>query len=208
MDRAPPRTGRTPLTDAELYLFDAMFDVRQRLGALRREEFPALNLPYTHDLDQVALEGVVRRLADAGLLRLRTALGRPDLGAWVELRPAGGRQWELERVPNWARFCSASSRPEGPRGAWVLRIRAALASVAEAYLDAAQGCGLHSPVMHRLSRRQVVASVVPWERRELLVELRVPLRPAETAPAVVDWTWYENRRTWWQTIPELTTLAA
>jgi hypothetical protein len=38
MNRAPPRTGQTPLADAELYLFDALFDVTLPVGAPRREE--------------------------------------------------------------------------------------------------------------------------------------------------------------------------
>lgn len=45
MNGAPPRTGQTPLADAELYLFDALFDVTDRVGALRRVGFAALNLP-------------------------------------------------------------------------------------------------------------------------------------------------------------------
>lgn len=208
MNRAPPRTARTSLADAELYLFDALFDVRLRLGALRREEFVALNLPYAHDLDPVTLEVVVRRLAGAGLLRLRGAPRRPDLGPLVELTPAGGRLWELERVPDWSRFCQVSSRPEGPRGIWVLRIRTALASVAEAYLEAAERCGLYSPAMHHLSSRRVVARVVLWKRREPLVELQVPLPSEGSAPAVIDWVRYETGRTWWQSIPELATLSA
>ena len=203
MNRVPRRTARTPLTDAELYLFDAMFDVSQRLGALRREEYAALNLPYTHDLDPVTLDSLVRRLAAAGLLRLRSAVGRPDLGPLVQLTPEGGRLWELERAPDWSRFCRASSRPEGPRGHWVLRVRAAVASVAEAYLDTAHACGLHSPDMRRLSRRQLAARVVPWKRREPLVELRVRLLPAEGVVRVTDWRLYEANRTWWQTVPEL-----
>jgi hypothetical protein len=209
MNQAPPRTGRTSLTDAELYLFDAMFDHRERLGVLRREEFAtALNLPYTHDLDRVALEAVVRRLAGARLLRLRRAGGRPDLGPWVELTPEGGRLWELEREPQWLRFCMDSSRPEGRRGTWVLRIRASDARIADDFLETAQACGLYWPELHRLSRRQVTAAVVPWKPRGLLVELRVPLWPAEAAPGVTDWACYEDRRTWWRNIPELATLAA
>jgi hypothetical protein len=119
MNRAPPRTGKTPLADAELYVFDALFDVTLRVGALRREEFAALNLPYTHDLDPPVLDALVLRLAEAGLLRLRRASRRPDLGAQVTLTPEGGRLWELERVPEWARFCRDSSAPEGPSGRWV-----------------------------------------------------------------------------------------
>lgn len=97
---------------------------------------------------------------------------------------------------------------EGPRGHWVLRVRTSLPSVADAYLDTAHACGLYSPDMHRLSRRQVVARVVYWKRREPLAELRVPLQPEETAPRVTDWTRYEASRTWWQTVPELPMLTS
>jgi hypothetical protein len=207
MNRAPPRTGKTPLADAELYLFDALFDVTLRVGALRREEFAALNLPYTHDLDPPGLDALVLRLAEAGLLRLRRASRRPDLGAWVTLTPAGGRLWELERVPDWARFSRDSSAPEGPSGRWVLRICAPLASVAEALLETARACGLYAPVMSRLSRRRLRARVVPWKPPESLIELRVPLRSEDGSPGV-DWAQYEASRSWWRSIPELTTLAA
>ena len=206
MNRAPPRSGNTPLTDGELCLFDALFDVTLPVGALRRGEFAALNLPYTHDLDPPGLDALVLRLAEAGLLRLRRASRRPDLGAWVTLTPAGGRLWELERAPEWARFCRDSSRPEGPSGRWVLR--PSLASVAEAFLETARACGLHAPVMSRLSRRRLRARVVPWKPPESLIELRVPLRSEDCPPGVLDWAQYEAGRSWWRSIPELTTLSA
>jgi hypothetical protein len=194
------------LADAELYLFDALFDVTLRVGALRREEFAALNLPYTHDLDPPALDGLVLRLAEAGLLRLRRASRRPDLGDSVTLTPAGGRLWELERMPEWALFSRDSSAPEGPSGKWVLRIRAASASVAEAFLETARACGLYAPVMPRLSRRRLRARVVPWKPPESLIELRVPLQ-SEVGSRAVDWAQYEAGRSWWRSIPELATLA-
>jgi hypothetical protein len=207
MNRAPPRTGTTPLADAELYLFDALFDVTDRVGSLRREGFATLNLPYTHNLDPPELDALVLRLARAGLLRLRRASRRPDLGPWVTLTPAGGRLWELERTPEWARFLRDSSSPEGPSGSWVLRIRASLASVAEDFLETARACGLYAPVRSRLSRRRVRARVVPWKPPESLIELRVPLR-SEDSLGVMDWVQYEASRAWWRGIPELTTLAA
>jgi hypothetical protein len=207
MNRAPPRTGKTPLADAELYLFDALFNVTDRVGALRREGFATLNLPYNHDLDPPELDALVLRLAGAGLLCLRRASRRPDLGARVTLTPAGGRLWELERVPNWARFIRDSASPEEPSGTWVLRIRASRVSVAEAFLETARACGLYAPVMPRLSRRRLRARVVPWKPPESLIELRVPLRSADCPPGVLDWAQYEAGRSWWRSIPELTTLS-
>jgi len=207
MNGAPPRTGQTPLTDAELYLFDALFEVTDRVGSLRREGFATLNLPYTHGLDAPELDALVLKLEEAGFVRLRRAKRRPDLGAWVTLTPAGGRLWQLERVPDWARFCSDSSRPEGPSDEWVLYIRASVASVAEGFLETARACGLYAPLMPRLSRRHLRARVVPWKPPEPLIELRVPLRSEECSPRITDWAQYEAKRSWWRSIPELATLA-
>jgi len=193
--------------DAELYLFDALFDVTDRVGALRRGGFATLNLPYTHDLDPPELDALVLRLAGAGLLRLRRASRRPDLGPWVTLTPAGGQLWALERAPEWARFLRDSSAPEAPSGRWILRLRASLASVAEDFLETARACGLYAPVMSRLSRRRLRARVVPWKPPESLIELRVPLRSEDGSPGV-DWAQYEASRSWWRSIPELTTLSA
>jgi hypothetical protein len=207
MNRAPSRTGQTALSNDALYLFDALFDSTQRLGALRREEFAAFNLPYTHELDPPALNALVLGLAGDGLLQLRRSRRRPDLGAWITLTPAGGRLWELEREPQWLRFCEDSSAPQGRSATWVLRVRASTPSVAEAFLDTAQDCGLYAPLMSRLSRRRVRARVVPWKSPETLVELRVPLRQEDGVPRVVDWGEYHARRSWWRSIAELTTLA-
>jgi DNA-binding MarR family transcriptional regulator len=208
MNRAPSRSGRTPLSDAELYLFDALFDVIDRLGALRREEFAARNLPYTHDLDPAALDRAVRGLEQAGLVRLRPASRRPELGPWVQLTAAGGKLWELEREPDWAHFCQDSSAPEGHAGRWLLRIRSTDARVAEAFLETAITCGLYAGDVTRLGRGQVRSRVVPWQRRRALVELRLPLQEAEPTVRLVDWATYEARRTWWRSIPELATLVA
>lgn len=208
MNRAPKRTGRTPLSDAELYLFDALFDAADRVGYLRREEYAtAHNLPYTHDLDTAALSEVIASLERAGLVRLRATAGRPDLGPWVRLTPAGGVLWELERSPDWSRFCMDSSAPEGPGGRWVLRIRAADATVVEAFLETAVKCGLYVVESSRGIRRQVRARLVPWQPPRQLAELKAPLEP-EPALRHCDWPSYEARRSWWRSIRELATLVA
>ncbi len=203
MLQPPRRTGRSPLTDAELYLFDALFDKEDRVGSLRREQFGAFhNLPYTHDLDAAALSAAVARLEQAGLVRFRPTSRRPDLGPWVRLTPAGGRLWELERNPDWSRFCVDSSAPEGADGRWVLRIRSCEVTTAEAFLDTAVACRLYGARTDRTTRRRVRLRLVPWQVPRELVELQVPLDPDPT-PRMCDWPAYEARRTWWRTIGEL-----
>jgi hypothetical protein len=202
MISAPARTGGTSLTDDELFLFDALFDVKLPLYALRKEEFVALNLPYSHNLDPSELERTVRAFADAGWVRMTPHRRRPDLGPLIALTPAGGALWELERQPDWDRFCVDFSRPEGSRGRWILRIRSPLAAVAERFLDAATACGLYAPMASRIARREVRARIVPWKPPRLLAELRAPLDAGESSRHV-DWARYETLRSWWRSIPEL-----
>jgi hypothetical protein len=80
--------------------------------------------------------------------------------------------------------------------------------VAKAVLETAITCGLYAADLTRLERGQVRSRVVPWQRRRVLVELRLPLQEAEFVGHLVDWPTYEARRTWWRSIPELTTRVA
>jgi len=203
MKGPPPRTGSTRLTDDELFLFDALFDVWLPLAALRKEEFAALNLPYAHRLEAPALEATVRGLGASGWLRMRRRARRPDLGPSIALTPAGGALWEVERRPDWDRFCIDFSGPEGSRGRWVLRIRSPLASVAEQFLDGATACGLYVPIASRIARREVRARMVPWKPLQALAEIRMPLRSADQVSRLVDWRRYEATRSWWRSIQEL-----
>jgi len=203
MKGPPPRTGSTRLTDDELLLFDALFDVRLPLAALEREEFAALNLPYSHHLDASELQRTVQAFADARWVRVTPNGRRPDLGPWIALTPAGGALWEVERRPDWDCFCIDFSGPEGSRGRWMLRVRSPLASVAEQFLDAAIACGLYVPRPGRIARRDVRARMVPWKPLQALAEIRMPLRSADQVSRLVDWRRYEATRSWWRSIQEL-----
>src|SRR5262245_60259672 len=101
---------------------------------LRADAAVARNLPHTHTLDDRAVELALRRLGHAGLVRLRPADTRPDLGPWVELTAAGGTLWEFERAPDWHRFCRDSSMPDRD-GAWALSLIAAEEAVGDDFLE-------------------------------------------------------------------------
>src|SRR6185503_7288795 len=108
----PGRTGRTPLTDDELLLFDFLFPHFARLESLRREAYVShMNVRYTHTLDQLALKETVAKLMTAGWLASRrprrlAAQRRADTSLYYGLTPAGGRLWELERMPPWKQYCT------------------------------------------------------------------------------------------------------
>jgi hypothetical protein len=204
---SPRRTGRTALTDDDLCLFDALFDCAERAGMLRRDATAACNLPYTHNLDAAELEAALRRLGQKGFVRLRPAKERPDLGPWVELTPAGGVQWELERAPDWNRFCRDSTMPDRD-GAWVVRVIAVDEAEGDDFLATAIACKLHAADLTEARRRWVRTALVPWQAPRRVVEWRVPLAAEtdDTSPRFVDWETYQARRTWWRSIAELITL--
>jgi hypothetical protein len=200
------RTRRTALTDDELCLLDALFDCTDRARMLGRDAVLARNLPYTHNLDDDGVELALRRLGQAGLVRLRPADARPDLGPRVELTPSGGTLWEMERGPDWNRFCRDSSMPDRD-GAWVLSVIAMDEAVGDDFLETAIACKLHAADLPQARRRWVRVSLVPWQPERRVVEWRVPLAPPdETPPRLVDWAAYEANRTWWRSITELLTL--
>jgi hypothetical protein len=111
--------------------------------------------------------------------------------------------WELERRPNWDRFCIDFSRPEGAQGLCLLGIRSPAAAVVERFFDASQACGLYAPIPSHVTRRRVRTRMVPWKPPQSLTELRVPLRSVDQPSSVVDWRQYEALRSWWRSIPEL-----
>jgi hypothetical protein len=194
------------LTDDELILFDALFDTADRLGMLRRERFADHNLPYTHDFDDKELERAVRRLGNTGLVRIRPAVDRPDLGPWVDLTVAGGTLWEIERLPDWARFCRTSSEPDARSGRWELSIVATEEPVVDDFSETALACGLYAFEPGDMRRRLRRSRLVAWLAERRVVEARVPLAPESNAGGRVDWGLYEAQRTWWRTVPELATL--
>ena len=144
---------RTPVTDDELLLLDAFFDVDDTLESLRRDHYEAWrNLPYTHGLDDAALERAVARVLAAGLLRRRPQAapraGRPPArlatATWVGLTAAGGALWSRARRARWTRYCSDASRPGGAAGRWVLSVQSPSLATARAFLAAAVECGVYA----------------------------------------------------------------
>jgi hypothetical protein len=207
MHRPPPRTSLTPLTDDVLLLFDALFDHVDVLDALRRDAYAACqNLPYTHGLDDAALDRTVEDLVRGGLLARRTERrGR----TWYGLTEAGGQLWEAERTPRWERFCCDSWWPDEESGHWRGAVWSPQASTAEAYLLAARRRGLHAPdVVWEAPTLSGHRRLVPWKTFDTVYEVRLRLpRSMDEPGGVVDWAGYEGERTWWRSIGELATLS-
>lgn len=201
------RTFRTSLTDDELMLFDALFDVWDTLESLSPENFSVShNLPYTHGLDAAAVKGTTERLIQRGLLQCRTKHGSRGNITWLALTAAGGSLWTVEREPVWDQYCTDASWPnETAEGSWTLSVRSPRLETARAFLNTARRCGLYDVSLEQLiTTESVVEELIPWHTFGAMYELRVPVSSPASQP--VDWVLYERERTWWHNIRELLTM--
>ena len=206
------RTGSSPLSDDEVMLLDALFDVRRAIDDLRRDGFrECTNLPYEHGLDDTELEAAVSRLHAAGLVR-RTMRRRPSAGdgrMWLALTARGGALWTRERLPDWPRYCTDRMWPTRGADRWMLSVQSPTLGIASAFLEAMIACRLidadpHTVVVQRHERRRLV----PWHTFPEVYELRVryrpdvggPFDPAERERLRAE---YDRRRVWWSSIQEL-----
>lgn len=206
------RTGTTCLSNDELILFDALFDVSDTFEALRRDEFQtAHNLPHTHGLDDGSLERTLSRLRANGLLRRRRSR-RKSLRSgtpltWYTLTAKGGSLWARERRPRWSRFCTDSSWPVQSSDRWLLSVQSPSLRTAKAFLAVATQCGLYdADPTTAVVRRHNDRRLVPWHVFRTVFELRLRLRRSESG-TLFDPAAYERERNWWRSVVDLTTLA-
>ena len=204
MCHPPPRAYQTPLTDDILLLFDALFDHDDTLGALRRRSYAECqNLPYTHGLDDEALERAVEDLARLGLIATRQVQNVAT--AFVGLTEAGGRLWEIQRAPIWARFVKHAWWIDDASGDWRGAVWSPERSAAEAYLLAARRYGLLPPeATWDIPVIRERCQLLPWKTFARAYEFR--LRPPFWSAGGVDWDEVRRCRTWWRDITELVTL--
>lgn len=206
MDSRFTRTFRTSLSDSELILFDALFDVWDTPESLLPSNFAgAFNLPYTHDLDTPGVRSTIEDLIERGLIQSRVEPTRAREIRWLALTAAGGELWALEREPAWDRFCQDASWPTDSRdGSWMVRVRSPSLETARAFLETGVRCGLYTAAPQRMTEATITEALIPWRRFPIVYELQVRLAAPESG--AVDWALYQRERRWWRTIPELDTL--
>ncbi len=98
----PFRTNKTWLTDAQLILLDAVFDLDAPLFSLRDEVFRQnWNLRYSHGLGDIELLAQLEFLRERGLLKVENERNQ----MFFCMTAAGGALWSDERCPVWERYC-------------------------------------------------------------------------------------------------------
>lgn len=201
----PARTGRTSLTDDELLLFDFMFDVFVPLHVLTREAYPIhMNVGYTHQLEDEALNLTIQNMQERGLIRSRRARGR--LG--FTLSPQGGRLWSIERQPLWKKYLRAeggyagAAREKAYGDCQLLVIASPTKAVVNAYLSSALQAGLHVALGEFRAGVRDSFRLVPWKRPSRVYTMRGLVKD----PPQVQWALLEQHRCWWKNVSELATL--
>jgi hypothetical protein len=200
------RTFSTSLSNDELILFDALFDVWDTPESLLPENFAtAFNLAYTHDLDGAGVRTTIQGLIERGLIQCRVERTPTKEIMWLALTAAGGELWALEREPVWERFCQDASWPAEPcDGSWTVCVRSPSLETARAFLETSIRCGLYDVSPQHITEVTTEEALIPWRGFSIVYELRAPLAPPESVD--VDWARYERERRWWRTVSELDSL--
>lgn len=197
------RTNETNLSADELLILDVLFDAKERFESLLRENYASWhNLPYSHHLETNVLRDLIHRLVENGIIRLHTS-GFDDT-LFYGLTEAGGKLWEVERVPNWDRYCTDYSTQD-ETGHWTLSVESPSISTAQSFMDCADHCGLYGfkPDEIRITTLiEAQPTTIYWKTFSTVYSISVPTYALPDTNQV-DWNEYERRRFWWRSLTEL-----
>ena len=204
MTELPFRTNASSLTHSELTLLDILFDCRCEFRLLRDSVFkPQWNLPYSHNLDDVALRETLSSLCQRGIL----AADEDDSPHMFGMTAHGGEIWSSERCPKWDRFCMQRYTTT-IRGRTMMTVIAVSSSVRNDFLR-------YWPMYPARKRKTTVSDfgLVPWhpfgtlhvgvatykEQREWTFdEYKVYIEQYELHQTQLD-----ANRSWWRFVGEL-----
>ncbi|MEL6403200.1 MAG: hypothetical protein AAFR81_02445 [Chloroflexota bacterium] len=195
------RRHMTSLSEDELILFDALWDGDCAWWMLTQENYQDItDHSYTHTLSDAELTDTLASLVERGLVRAYLYVyAETDDRRYFGLTPNGGALWELERKPNWERYCYTFLDDSS----WLLE--SASLATAQAYARWAHDAGWGAPSRDNL---QVIEKrtyrFLPWKDFEVVYTLQ---GQSLDATYKLDWEQYEQRRIWWQNLNELRSLS-
>ena len=195
MNRTPARTGATELKDAELLLFDFLFQHHARRRALARDEYSLhMNCSYSHALDSHALDDTLQSLMERGLISARV-IDNPD-DSWYALTADGGTLWESERLVDWSRYAMdwyGPSRTDSERHR--VSIFGHSPSICRAFFDVGCRSGFFDYRGGRIATSVARRQLIYW-RPEQPVHLLSAWLASWLSPT--DWSYFEMKRSWWR----------
>lgn len=196
------RTCKTNLTDEEVLILDVLFDSSDTFESLLKENYASWhNLLYSHALETNVLRERIEKLAGNRIIRSYTA-GHDDR-VFYALTATGGNLWELERAPDWERYCTDSSTVN-EQGTWILTVESPSMTTARAFVECARDCHLYEFDLDEIrttTRSKENMATVHWKTFPAVFSMSVPTYPLPNIN-VPHWHAYESRRTWWRNLAE------
>lgn len=189
------RTGESAVSDDELMILDALFDMWMPLGCLTRDRYREIcGYDYCHSLPDSELLGVVARLVACGLVQV--ARGCDDQGRPIRtgrdepidwnadrlcLTPKGGGVWEAERDPDWERFCADREGGDVPPVRTIVSVSRESAYGYLAWLNQCEICSWLWGEVTEASAKDF--AIVPWKRMaRVTILVAVGVRSIELGP--------------------------
>lgn len=197
------RTYKTNLIEEELLILDVLFDSSDTFESLAKENYARWhNLPYSHDLETDILRNRIEKLISGGIINSYTS-GHSDR-IFYALTETGGNLWEVERAPDWERYCTDSSTIN-ERGAWILTVESPSITTAKAFVNCARDCHLYEfdpDEVRTTTQINKEMTTVHWRTFSTLYSMSVTTYPLPNTN-MVNWHEYESRKTWWRDLVEL-----
>ncbi len=212
----PKRSNATNLSDADLLLFDFLFDTSPSFRHLRIDDYSFhMNCRYSHGLSDPNLERTMASLIERGFVSSRIGkIWRLDLqefedGDIYTLTELGGSLWELERLPDCDKFLTTDQWERGTNCRGMMRIVCRSEEIGRRCLGSMFAAGLLSPMGRIRVRHLQSASLLPWKTFENVVSIRCKTNGnVHDGYIPVHWNVYNANRCWWRDIAELDSLGS
>ena len=198
------RTHATNLTDDEVILLDAFFGIfgHMKIGFLYQKDFGMqFNTRFSHRLTNSEVETTISKFEKQGYLE--TKHSERDAELLYKLSPKGGELWELERDPDWNKYCGGYS-PEKEHGN-SSEITSPSIDLPYQFVETMIECGLYPPHTEILETIEYydVDDFVSWKHFDKLYQLRLSFgKDRESHYPIKGWL-YDQKQTWWRNTAEL-----
>jgi hypothetical protein len=188
------RAGVSDLNDAELLIFDFLFNKSCHSSLLYDDVFSShANLPFGHGLTNVELDERISKWLRLGLLKQR--LGENS----VSMSPKGGKLWAAERLPRWEYYCDDSSHLEGDKS--FLNVESPQLSTARSFCEYARRSGVYCFIDDEISiRRFASRRLLSWKTFKPL--FRCTALAEINFGCEMDWKVF-NKGNFWRDVREL-----
>lgn len=197
------RTNQTKLTDDELLILDVLFDRSDTFDSLVKENYASWhNLTYSHTLETDLLRELIDKLIQDRVITSYTS--DENQKVFYALTESGGKLWEVERVPDWERYCVDTSSPD-ENGNWIVSVESPSLTTAKAFIDCANDCSLYKfnqDDIRTTTRTQANISTIGWMTFATVCSIYVKADPLPKTNTT-DWKQYERKRSWWRSLTEL-----